>query len=86
MELTQEWFKELSFSSTHLPPVWDVLLPLAQTPDGSDQRPVVFHPKDRQCGVNELAQVWTRCSNHWATTPHRRYKVSDGESQVLHLI
>ena len=31
---------------THLPPVWDLLLPLAQTPDRRDQRLLVSHPKD----------------------------------------
>ena len=31
---------------THLPPVWDILLPLAYTPDRRDQRRLVSLPKD----------------------------------------
>ena len=30
---------------THLPPVYDILLPLAYTPDRRDQRLLVSHPK-----------------------------------------
>ena len=30
---------------THLPPVWDILLPLAYTPDRRDQRLLVSLPK-----------------------------------------
>ena len=33
---------------THLPPVWDLLLPLAKTPDRRDQRLIVSHPKDTE--------------------------------------
>ena len=31
---------------THVPPVWDILLPLAYTPDRRDQRILVYLPKD----------------------------------------
>ena len=54
--------QELSFSRisesqvTHLPPVWDLLLPLAQTPDRQDHRLLVSLVKDTgKCGVNEIA-------------------------------
>ena len=30
---------------THVPPVWDILLPLAYTPDRRNQRLSVYHPK-----------------------------------------
>ena len=38
---------------THLPSVWDLLLPLAKTPDRRDHRLLVSLP--RQCEVNEIA-------------------------------
>ena len=35
-----------SLQVTHLPPVWDLLLSLAQTPDRRDHRLLVYLPKD----------------------------------------
>ena len=50
---------------THLPPVWDILLILAYTPDRRDQRRLVSHPKDTgNVGVNEFVKVSKRHSNH----------------------
>ena len=55
---------ELSFSLelvsplqvTHLPPVWDLLVPLAYTPDRRDHWRLVSLPKDTaKCGANEIA-------------------------------
>ena len=48
--LTQEWFRELSFSRLEcgVHDVWDILLPLAWTPDRRDQRLLVSHPKDTE--------------------------------------
>ena len=56
--LTKEWFRELSFSrlgcgvhdKLHISSAdwWDILLPLAWTPDGRDQRLLVSHPKDTE--------------------------------------
>ena len=44
----------------HLPPVWDLLLPLAQTPDRRDHRLLVSLPKDMgTCRVNEIASFET---------------------------
>ena len=38
---------------THLPPLWDLLLPLAYTPDRRDHRLLVSLPKvTGNCGVN----------------------------------
>ena len=31
---------------THLPPMWDILLPLTKTPDRRDQRVLMYLPKD----------------------------------------
>ena len=46
---------------THLPLVWDLLLPLAYTPDRKDHRLLVYLPKDTgTCGVTEIAYVSKR--------------------------
>ena len=46
---------------THLPPVWDILLPLAQVPDRRDRRLFsVSSDRHWQSGVKEIAKVYKR--------------------------
>ena len=46
---------------THLPPVWDLLLPLAYMPDRREQWLLVSHPKDTdiQSIIHVESQVFT---------------------------
>ena len=48
---------ESTTSCFPFPPVWDILFPLAQTPDGWNHQVLVFILKDLQCWVNEITQV-----------------------------
>ena len=71
--LTQEWFRELSFSrlecgvhdKLHISSAysywWDILLPLAWTPDRRDRRLLASPSKDTgQSAVNGIAKVQKR--------------------------
>ena len=43
---------------THLPPAWDILLPLAESSDRRDQRLIGCQPKDTgKVVVSEIAQA-----------------------------
>ena len=75
LELTQEWFRELSFSRlecgvhrrfifTPCVTAWDILLPLASTPDRRDLQCLNRKDTGNVHGVNELAHVSKWRTNH----------------------
>ena len=96
--LTQEWFRELSFSRLecgvpdrlHIYPLCEIFyfpwhIHRIEGTDGIQCLIRKAQP-DRQCGVNELAQISKWHSILLATTSYKGYMVSNVESQVFILI
>ena len=71
---------------THLPPVWNILLPLAQTPDRRDQRLLLYHPKDRDAPREAYTSPFKVTSPHLPAGPSsQRFGAPKRDEAVLAL-